>query len=100
MGQDSICPDLQVLIDLTHPSLQDAVPGALHPAAFAVDGFVRSIRDGIGDICPNNQRVFLAIDVGRLSGSTDSRCLRPSFVFAILPFWHFGIFADHNIPDS
>jgi hypothetical protein len=80
--------------------LQDAVPGVWHPAASATDGCVRSIRDGIDDICPNNRRFFLAIDVERLSGSTDSRCLKPSFVVAILPFWHFGIFADHNIPDS
>jgi hypothetical protein len=76
------------------------VPGVLHLAAFAVDGFVRSIRDGIGDIYPNNRSVFLATDVERLSELIDSHYLRPSFVVAILLFWHFGIFADHNIPDS
>jgi len=79
--------------------LQDAVPGAFHLAAFAVDGFVRSIRDGICDIYPNSQNASLAIDVERLSGSIDSRCLKPSFVVAIWPFWPSGIFDDHNIPD-
>jgi hypothetical protein len=80
--------------------LQDALPGVLHLVAFGVDGFVRSIRDGIGDICPNNRSDPLAIDVERLSGSTDSHGLRPSSVVAILPFWHSGTFAGHNIPDS
>ena len=34
-----------------------------------------------------------------LFGLTDSHCLRPSSVVAILPFWPFDIFSDHNIPD-
>ncbi len=75
------------------------MPGVWHPAAFATDGCVGSIRDGIDDICLNNRRFFLAIDVVRLSGSTDSRYLKPSFVVAILPFWHFGRLDDRNTPD-
>ncbi len=95
-----MCPDLQVLIGLTRPSLQDAVPGALHPAVFEADGFVRSIRDGICDICLNNPDVVLSTDDEIPSGPTDSRCLMPSFVVAILLFWPSGISNDHKILDA
>jgi hypothetical protein len=87
-------------MDLTHPSLQDAVPGALHLAIFAVDGFVGSIQDGIDDMYTNNRSAFLAIDPERLFDSIDSRCLKPSFVVAISPFWHSGRLDVHNIADS
>jgi hypothetical protein len=94
-----MCPDLQALIHLTRPSLQEALHGACHPAISAVDGFVRNIQDVMRDTDSSNRDVPVATDVEHLSGSIDSRGPWLSSLAAILPSSLVGMPVDHNTVD-